>query len=340
MIKELHEWFQKNKRDFPWRLDRNPYRVWISEVMLQQTRASVVVPYFEKWLSLFPDVVALAEAPIELVLKTWEGLGYYSRARNLHLGAKQILSQFGGEIPSRAEDLAKIRGLGDYTIGAILSFGFGERVAAVDGNVTRVLSRYFAIRERIDRASVKRVVRDYAKSLLDEEAPWITNEALIELGATVCLPKPRCLECPLQHQCLGLKQNVAEGLPVKKEERKITELRRAVVLIEAEWSFLIKKGTSGQVMADLYEFPYFEMEKDVWEIKEVMQRIKEWGMRVEWVRKLPLVKHSFTRYRATLYPWLFKGLFAEIPGFEWASRERLQMLPFSSGHRKILGFLQ
>jgi A/G-specific adenine glycosylase len=214
-MRELNSWFLENRRELPWRIDPTPYRVWISEVMLQQTRASVVIPYFERWMTLFPDVAALAAAPIERVIKTWEGLGYYSRARNLHRGAQQMVESFGGEVPSDREALMSIKGLGPYTIGAILSFGFQKRAAAVDGNVTRVLARYFSIEENVGRQSVKRLIGEKAEAILDEREPWVTAEALIELGATVCTPKPFCELCPLQKSCLG--KDKAESLPIKHD---------------------------------------------------------------------------------------------------------------------------
>jgi A/G-specific adenine glycosylase len=197
----LNTWFEENRRAFPWREDPTPYSVWVSEVMLQQTRASVVVPYFERWMITFPSVAALAVAPIEQVIKMWEGLGYYSRARNLHRGAQQIVDDFGGVIPSTKEELLKIRGLGPYTVAAILSFGFKQRAAAVDGNVLRVITRYAWIDQDIQKVATKRVVAEFVESFLDEKQPWVTSEALIELGATICTPAPRCALCPIQSGC-------------------------------------------------------------------------------------------------------------------------------------------
>lgn len=330
-MKELHDWFLENRREFPWRVDPTPYKVWISEVMLQQTRASVVIPYFEKWMRLFPDVASLAEAPLEKVIKTWEGLGYYSRARNLHQGAKEILERFGGEIPSRKEELETIRGLGPYTVGAILSFGFKKRAAAVDGNVTRVLARFFSIEENVCKQAVKRKIFEGAESVLDQEAPWVTAEALIELGATICTPKPRCEICPLEKRCLGKER--AELLPIKNEEKKTTLLKRIVIWLEAGGKVLVKKGEKGKVMADLYEFPYFEVE-EIWPEKKVREAF---GMEVKRIEKLPRVAHTFTRYKAELYPFrLYAEREKKVDGYEWVERERLRELPFSSGHRRIL----
>lgn len=332
----LHEWFQQNRRDFPWRESPTPYKVWVSEVMLQQTRASVVIPYFLRWLEQFPNVRALAEAPLEKVIKVWEGLGYYSRARNLHKGAQQIVDQFEGEIPSKREDLESIHGLGPYTVGAIMSFGFKQRAPAVDGNVTRVLTRYFSIEENICKQSTKRKITASAESILDANEPWITAEALIELGATVCTPRPRCSSCPLQKNCLG--QDKAEFLPIKNAERETTQLKRTVVLIECQNKILVKKGEKGKVMADLYEFPYFEMEKDHWTQKMIVRAVLEqFNLKVKIVEKLPMVTHTFTRFRAQLYPIRCETETMEkIEGFEWVSQDIIPELPFSAGHRRIL----
>jgi len=341
-MKELRDWFQKNKREFPWREERTPYKVWVSEIMLQQTRASVVIPYFLRWLALFPDVRALAEASIETVIKAWEGLGYYSRARNLHAGAKEIVAKFQGEIPSSREDLESIRGLGPYTVGAILSFGFQQKAAAVDGNVTRVVARYFCIEEDVCKTDVKRKIQKRAEELLDLNEPWVSAEALIELGATLCTPKPRCEVCPLQKGCSAYQQNKAEALPIKKQEVKTLELIRSVAIIEVDGKILLRKGEAGKVMADLYEFPYFEMGKERWPQKKILETIqRELGLEVEFVEKLPEVKHTFTRYKAYLYPIRYQAKWLQdMKSYSWVPIEELARLPFSSGHRKILLFLE
>lgn len=337
-MKELLEWFQKNKREFPWRIDRTPYKVWISEIMLQQTRASVVIPYFQRWLELFPDVKTLAAAPLESVIKAWEGLGYYSRARNLHAAAIEIVAKFHGEIPSSREDLESIRGLGPYTVGAILSFGFHQRAAAVDGNVTRVMARYFSIEEEVSKSEVKRKIQKRAEESLDLKEPWVSAEALIELGATLCTPKPRCEACPLQKGCLGHRKNIAEALPIKKEEKKTLELRRIVAIIAADGKILLRKGEAGKVMADLYEFPYFEMGMERWPQKKILETIqKELNLELDFVEKLPETKHTFTRYKAYLYPIrLEASSLLDVKNYCWVPIEHLARLPFSSGHRKIL----
>lgn len=330
---QLNHWFEENKRIFPWRQDPTPYRVWVSEVMLQQTRAAVVIPYFTVWMELFPDIQTLANAPIEQVIKIWEGLGYYSRARNLHSGAQQIVRDFGGEVPSARDDLLKIRGLGPYTVAAILSFGFHQRAAAVDGNVLRVMTRYAWIDEDILKTSTKKKVTDCVETFLDEEKPWVTSEALIELGATICTPTPRCDLCPIQSGCSAYKRGQATLLPIKSSTQKTEKITRGVAVIIVDGFVLVRENLTGKVMADLCEFPYFE---EIKSFMGVQLALSELGLKVKLIQPLALVKHSFTRFAASLYPFYFGAeLRPEIAGYAWISLAQLQQMPFSSGHRKI-----
>jgi A/G-specific adenine glycosylase len=329
----LNSWFEKNKRDFPWRGSPTPYGVWVSEVMLQQTRASVVIPYFELWMATFPDVASLAAAPIDQVIKLWEGLGYYSRARNLYAGAQQIVREFGGEVPSTKEGLLQIRGLGPYTVAAILSFGFKKRAAAVDGNVLRVITRYAWIDEDIQKVATKRKVTEFVEAFLDEEKPWVTSEALIELGATICTQVPRCDHCPIQEGCKAFARDQVDVLPIKSSKQKIEKIIRGVAVIEVEGFILVRENIAGKIMADLCEFPYFEGKKTVFAIQKELSSL---GLNVELIQPLDSVKHTFTRYSATLYPFFFKATSRNgIKDHLWISIERLKQSPFSSGHRKI-----
>lgn len=327
---EINTWFLKNKRSFPWRENPTPYRVWVSEIMLQQTRASVVVPYFERWMELFPSIQALAEVPIESVIKAWEGLGYYSRARNLHRGAQYVMEQHGGELPADREALMKIPGLGPYTVGAVLSFGFHQRAAAVDGNVFRVMSRYAWIPE-------KRKVPVAVEQFLCPQEPWVTAEALIELGATVCTPTPRCEACPLQSSCKAYARNDTSSLPVKKETQRVEKIARGVAVIEAEGHILIRKNPSDQIMGDLSELPYFEGKKTPLALQKELKLL---GLSLQFIKPMTIVTHSFTRYLATLFPYIFRAKErVDVSGYQWVLRSKLKEMPFSSGHRKIIGEL-
>ncbi|MCH9610551.1 MAG: Adenine DNA glycosylase [Chlamydiales bacterium] len=284
--------------------------------MLQQTQASVVIPYFERWMEAFPTIEALAKAPVEHVLKLWEGLGYYSRARNLHKGAKEIVSL--GGFP---EDLQSISGIGPYTAGAIKSFAFHQKAAAVDGNVLRVMARYLGEEGEIDKPAVRKKLTQAVEDLLPNEEPWVVMEALIELGALVCQKKPKCSNCPLRSQCQSFRHGL--NLPNRSPRVKITKLERTVAVIECDGYLLLKKGDPGRVMADLFEFPYLEGRRDP----------ADFGRDLDYVGPLLVQKHSFTRYRVTLYPHHFVA--SSRKGEGWKKREEVGTLPFSSGHKRV-----
>lgn len=333
----LKQWFQAIKRDLPWRKRPDPYAVWVSEVMLQQTQVSVVIPYFEKWMEIFPTVQALAAASLEEVIKAWEGLGYYSRARNLHEGAKHLITYHNGELPSDETQLTAIKGLGPYTIGAILSFAFHQKKAAVDGNVLRVLSRYFHLEDDIAKGATQKKLRALAESILPEDEPWVVNEALIELGATICQKKARCMECPLKESCLSFRHQAAERLPINTKKIQTEKLYRAVAVIQFKDHYLVKKGKKGEIMSDLTEFPYFETSKEGISSLELEEEIKRrFQLSVRAVEKLPQITHGFTRFQARLDPVLFKAsLNLPVKDFEWVELQELKQRAFSSGHRRI-----
>lgn len=332
-IEELKEWFLENKRDLPWRHNHTPYRVWVSEIMLQQTQAVTVIPYFERWMRCFPSIEVLANASKSEVVKMWEGLGYYSRAVNLHEGAKICVEQFGGNLPTQAHELLKIKGIGPYTCGAILSFAFHKKAAAIDGNVLRFLARFFAIRESIDLSKTQKQIEKHVLELLPDFEPWIIAEAMIEMGATVCQKEPQCQKCPLQKQCLSYRDGLTKTLPTRKLKTASIALYRAVAIIQYQGEYLLKKGEEGQVMGELYEFPYLEIDENhnSTQVQDLFE--KHLSLKLEIVKKLPQEKHSFTKYRATLFPYLFE-LKKISNGHFW--HKNPSELPFSSGHRRIL----
>lgn len=336
-LTQLKHWFLCQARDLPWRDSPTPYAVWISEVMLQQTQVSVVVPYFERWIKRFPSIEALANAPLDVVLKQWEGLGYYARARHLHEGARYVLENFNGELPSSPEQLKQIKGLGSYTIGAILSFAFHQREAAVDGNVVRVLARYYALTDDVGKAKTMKKIQVLAEDLLPEHEPWVVAEALIELGATVCTRTPGCLQCPLKNSCNGYLKGMADQLPVKSNKTTTESLYRAVAVVFCGDRLLVSRGAKGKIMADLYEFPYFEVDQGRIDNHTLQQLLdKHFPFKVEWRQALSQVSHSFTRYRALLTPHLFSvSQPGEVLGYEWISLDVLKTLALSSGHRRI-----
>lgn len=340
----LRKWFKREQRDLPWRQDRTPYAVWISEMMLQQTQVSVVIPYFERWMKRFPTVASLAAASLDDVIKTWEGLGYYSRARYIHSGAKQIVEQHHGIFPSDHDQLSKIKGLGPYTVGAIRSFAFQQRAPAVDGNVIRVLSRYFMIQDDVSKPATIKNIWNLAEGLLPVKAPWEINEALIELGATICTRKAKCQECPIRSSCKAFANGKVDQLPFKSAKTKIESLFRAVAVIRHDNKILVRRGVQGEIMSDLHEFPYFEITADGIDQDSFQEKVNNWlGSKVVFEQNLPDVAHSFTRFRVKLTSMEFiseaKRLPKVEPGYQWLTMLEISNLAFSSGHRRVLSEL-
>ncbi len=333
----LREWFQTQKREFPWRQNPSPYAVWVSEVMLQQTQASVVVPYFERWMKQFPTIQHLAAADLDQVIKAWEGLGYYSRARNLHAGAHYVIKHFKGILPSTAEELSTIKGLGPYTIGAIRSFAFQQKASAVDGNVIRVISRYLLIQEDIAKPKTVNKIRSLVDEMLPDHEPWIISEALIELGATVCTKQPKCHACPLSATCRAYAEGMEKKLPFKSTKVVGQKLQRIVIIISHDDKLCIRRGQKGEIMSDLHEFPYLDYERKQPSPNDIKNYIKkEWKMNVQFKHTLPPVSHSFTKYTVDLTPLLFVTTSSpSLEAHEWMPVEKLKQLAFSSGHRRI-----
>lgn len=258
---ELLGWYEINKRDLPWRRHRDPYLIWISEIMLQQTRVDTVIPYFQRFIERFPTVKDLAEAPEEDVLKCWEGLGYYSRARNLQAAARQVMELHDGEIPANKADVAALKGVGPYTTGAILSIAFDQPEPAVDGNVMRVLSRYFLIREDIMKTGTRTLMEELAKELIPRGRAADFNQALMELGALVCTPKsPHCLVCPVMAQCAARLEGVEETLPVKSKAKPPRPEYRLVALVEGDGEHagrvLVRRRPDAGLLARMWELPH------------------------------------------------------------------------------------
>lgn len=337
-FESLRKWFIATRRALPWRQTFSPYAVWVSEVMLQQTQVATVIPYFKRWMERYPTLEILAKTPLSALIKEWEGLGYYARVKNLHKGANYVLENFGGKLPEDVISLQKIPGLGPYTIGAIRAFAFRQRAAAVDGNVFRVLCRYFAIREDISKHSVQKKIREIAERILPEYAPWEIAEAWIELGALICKKKPMCEKCPLNSRCQAYKLGLREEFPYKSTRTVVTDIYRFVPILLHKKEVLIRQIPEGQIMGGLCEFPFFEVSKQEFQEMNLMEKIpKEWNFTLSFLQKLSLIKHNFTRYQAHLKPVIFRCSAQYTPeGYFWVSLMELDKYPFSSGHRRIL----
>ena len=256
-VPALLSWFSSHARILPWRENPTPYRVWLSEIMLQQTRVEAVKPYFERFVGELPDIAALAEADEDKYLKLWEGLGYYSRVRNLSKAAKQVMEEYGGELPGEYEKLLKLPGIGSYTAGAISSIAFGQKVPAVDGNVLRVISRVLESREDISEPSTKKWLEMLLGQVMSEDAPGQFNQALMEVGATVCIPRgePLCEQCPFYTLCLSRRDGLTGEIPVKKKTKARRVEERTVLLICDGSRVAVRKRPGKGLLAGLYEFP-------------------------------------------------------------------------------------
>lgn len=332
-IIQLKKWFLSKKRDLPWRQTNDPYAIWISEIMLQQTQVSVVIPYFEKWMEAFPTVEKLASSDIDSVIKIWEGLGYYSRARNLHLGAKYLVEHHNGILPESEIELQKIKGIGPYTLGAILSFAFHKKKAAVDGNVIRVLTRLYNLNIDVSKQKNVEQIQKKAESILPDFEPWIIAESLIELGATVCTKKPKCKECPLKTSCKAALHGTQEDLPVKSIKIKTEYLFRHAFLIFAKNKLLVKRGKPGEIMSDLYEFPFLEANSK--NERLAINQNNLFNIQLIKTSDFEEVNHSFTKYRVNLSSSLYKAKEKPVLGYEWMTIQELDRLSFSSGHKKL-----
>jgi A/G-specific adenine glycosylase len=303
----LIEWFEENKADLPWRENRDAYRVWLSEIMLQQTQVETVIPYFHGFLHDFPTIHSLASASLDRVLKAWEGLGYYSRARHLHRAAQMVMAQFAGEIPSTFDDLIKLPGVGRYTAGAIASLAFGVDVPVVDGNVIRVLTRLLNIERDVASAETRSLLWRIAEDLLPsgQAGPW--NEGLMELGRRICTPKrPLCGECPLNSYCLARRAGVQAELPVKSPRKKTPHYEVAAgVIQDRAGRILIARRPPHGMLGGLWEFPGGKRESNETLAECVRREIaEELGIDVEVGPQITVVKHAYTHFRITLHAFM------------------------------------
>jgi A/G-specific adenine glycosylase len=258
-------WYLQNSRELPWRKTKNPYFIWLSEIMLQQTRVAQGLSYYLKFTEAFPTVFDLAKADESTVLKMWQGLGYYSRARNLHFTAKHIANEFNGEFPSTYKEIIKLKGIGDYTASAIASFSFNEPTAVVDGNVYRVLSRYFGIDTAINSSAGIKEFKELAQTLIDKKQPANYNQAIMEFGAIQCKPKkPLCMFCPLSESCVALQKNLIEVLPVKEKKLKVRNRYFNFLVIKTNDDKTILSERKGKgIWQGLYQFPLIESDKSI-----------------------------------------------------------------------------
>ncbi len=340
----LLEWYRRARRDMPWRSSSDPYRVWLSEVMLQQTRVDQARPYYETFVDRFPDVRSLAEADIDEVLRMWEGLGYYSRARNLHKAAGQIVRIHNGQFPNAWHELIALHGIGPYTAAAVLSIAYNEPLPVVDGNVIRVISRLYAIGDDVRKSPVRKRIEKLADQLLIRSQPGDFNQAMMELGATICTPSaPRCNECPLQETCLAWQKNEISRYPFKSPAKKRPHHHIAVgVVRNSDGRMLIARRPEDSMLGGLWEFPGGKQEPEE-SLKETVRRElkEELGIDVA-VDPEPfeVIRHAYSHFTITLH-----AFFATIQNgtptaqngepIRWVAPISLSEYAFPKANRKV-----
>lgn len=290
--KQLLQWFDKNRREMPWRELPTPYRVWVSEIMLQQTRVATVIPYFERFMQHLPDVEALSQADEDTLLLLWQGLGYYSRVMNLRKAARMIMDEYRGEIPSSREELLLLPGIGPYTAGAVASIAFGEKAAAVDGNVLRVYTRILDCHEDIQKEKTKRLVAARATEDMPDDRPGDFNQSLMELGAMICLPQnPLCGECPVRPFCLARKNGTEALLPVKAKKKPTVIEKKTVFLLLAEETLALRQRPPEGLLKNMWEFVHTEGHLDA---AQAGAFLRKRGVQVQKITPGPAYTHLFS----------------------------------------------
>ncbi len=335
-------WYKKNYRQLPWRQTKNPYFIWISEIMLQQTTVQAVIPYFENWIKIFPDMTSLSLAPLQNVLKTWQGLGYYQRARNLHTASKIIVKSHGGEIPKDYDILKKLPGFGPYTTAAVLSLAFDLPYPVIDANVRRVLMRLMGLAKEAETRHDK-ILLDFLFPLLPNKNMGTFNQAMMELGALICKPKnPACLLCPFPDVCRAYKQGKQEIIP-KPKKKSYKKIEAVVGIIKKENKFLIQKRPPHGLLAGLWEFPGGKMKSGETRKQALRREIREELLcEVLTLDFLVTVQHAYTYFQVTLHAFeceLEKNPRLDKDIQRWVTLKGIRHYPLPSGSAKIIRYL-
>ncbi|MFB8635442.1 A/G-specific adenine glycosylase [Enterococcus casseliflavus] len=352
-------WYHKEKRNLPWRATNDPYAIWISEIMLQQTRVETVIGYFYRFMEQFPTIQDLAAAEEQKLLKVWEGLGYYSRARNLKAAAQQIVAEFDGEMPQSIEEIRSLKGIGPYTAGAIGSIAFGLPEPAIDGNVMRVVSRLFCIEADIAKASSRRPFDEAMRTIISPDEPGEFNQALMDLGSRICTPTtPKCEECPISQYCLAYAENRQTDFPVKSKKAKPKDVYYIAGAIEDQGSFLLVQRPETGLLASMWHFPLVEVTKEQY---EALQRTwaKEEQLQLDLIAEddaleifpdLPVVwqkrhfgeiTHIFShlKWHVLLFYGRKRGELT-LQDSEWAAKESFQNYVFPKPQQKLVDQLK
>lgn len=342
--KKLLSWYQKEKRDLPWRQTKDPYPIWISETMLQQTRVETVKPYYQRFLETFPTPEDLAKAPEEEVVTVWQGLGYYSRARNLQSGVREWVEEYGGILPNERKTLESLRGIGPYTAGALLSIVYGLPEAAIDGNVFRVITRLQEISEEIDKPKTRKIVEEIVLEMMTAEDPGNFNQALMELGATICSPRsPRCSDCPIQKECKSYESGTMLEYPKKKKSKPPTPILVIAGVLEQEGKVLLRQRPSKGLLSGMWEFPAVEAPSRE-EGKALLQSLLEdHGFTLEVQEMICSIEHIFSHRIWDLegYRIQCSRLPKKLPkGWVWQDWNSEKEALWAGPHRKVADYLR
>ncbi len=341
----LLRWFHNNGRQLPWRRGYDPYHVWLSEIMLQQTQMERGIAYFKRWLKRFPDIQAVARASSYEILKYWEGLGYYARGRNLHKAAQLIQSQYGGKLPEGYDELLQLPGIGPYTAAAISSIAFNYDIPVVDANVERVFARVFDIAKPLKSKGVHEEIMVIAKTLLPHGEARDFNQAIMDLGGLICTPKnPDCAICPVAHHCLAYLGDFVDDRPIKKERQQQVLIEMATGLLLKNGHIFIQQRHENDIWGGLWEFPGGRLkENERPEAAVVREYYEETSFNVEICRKVTTVIHFYTKYKVTLHCYqcrlVQESLLPDLQAaqaFHWIREDQLDNYGFPAGHRKFI----
>jgi A/G-specific adenine glycosylase len=339
--KKLLDWYRREGRRLPWRQTHNPYRIWVSEVMLQQTQVATVLPYYRRFIKTLPTVQTLARAPLQQVLKLWEGLGYYARARNLHRAARQVIREWKGKFPSDPTLLQTLPGVGRSTAGAIASLAFKKRAAILDGNLRRVFCRLLAIEASGNSPVIQEQLWDFSERILPRDNAAELNQALMDLGATICAPKkPSCLLCPVRDLCHAFRLGIQERIPLTARRKALPHYHRVVAIIQRGPQVLIIKRAEQGLLGGLWglaEAPMANPLDDVQQAKRALMDL--WGIEVKILQTMRPVEHTFTHLRTTYHPIVCQyasGSPQRTTIYRWVSFQQLSDFPFPAATLKIL----
>jgi len=336
----LLSWYGRAGRDLPWRQTRDPYRIWVSEIMLQQTTVAAVIPYYKRFLQRFPDVQSLASAPLDEVITLWAGLGYYSRARNLHRTANTIMKQSGGVFPNSLDGLVALPGIGRSTAGAILCIAFDQPAPILDGNVRRVLVRLFAWMDDPRSSNAEKQLWAWAEALTARDRPHDYAQAIMDLGATVCTPRdPDCDICPLRQACLAWEKDLVTELPVQRKKAQVPIRRQAALVIKNDQAMMLRQRPAEGFLGGLWELPYIDVPDDLSLDRAASRLLADLGLQGV-PGRLCDVRHAYSHFKLELAVYMVDvesaDLVAEGDGLLWLGEDELSSLPVHGAHRKVL----